>query len=446
MVIIPNIEGQTFAVLGLGKSGLATAASLRASKAEAVLWDDNPKARVEAEQAGYKTADPMQMNISRLKALILSPGVPHSFPKPHPLVEKCRAAGIEIIGDIELLFRAQPDAAFAGITGTNGKSTTTALIGHILKTAGRKVQTGGNLGLPALSLAPLGKDGIYVLELSSYQLELIAHNPLRIAVLLNITPDHLDRHGGMQGYIDAKARIFNLAPGPRILVMGTGEPESRALILQAKKQSHIKIEEIEKCGLETMIEPSALPALPGKHNWQNACAAFLACRALGLSNEQIAEGLKNFPGLAHRQQVIAEIDGVRFINDSKATNADAAGKALACYENIYWILGGKPKEGGLRGLESFTPRIRHAFLIGEASDDFAAWCDGKLAYTLCGTLDAAVQQAAQMARRDRLPEAVVLLSPACASFDQFTNFEERGRAFGAYVDALRHVPEQRNRA
>ena len=437
MIVIPNIKGQKYAVLGLGKSGFATAATLRASGADIVLWDDNDKARAQAEQEGYRVEDLGRLTPKDFRALVLTPGIPHTFPKPHPMVVPFQKAGIDIIGDIELLFRACPDAIYIGITGTNGKSTTTALIGHILKSAGRQVQIGGNLGTPVLSLEPLGRDGIYVLELSSYQLELIKQNPLSIGVLLNITPDHLDRHGGMQGYIDAKIRIYNMAIKPMTLVMGTEEPETRALALQASKQRNVSVKRIEDLALDKKVRANKLPALPGSHNWQNARAAFLACQTLGLDDTTIIDGLKTFPGLAHRQQLIAESGGVRFVNDSKATNAEAAGKALACYDNIYWIIGGKSKEGGLNGLEHLMTHVRRAFLIGAASDDFAAWCRGKIDATACGTLNKAVEQAAAMAWRDKRPGAVVLLSPACASFDQFNNFEERGRIFAALVEKLR---------
>jgi len=456
MILFPNIQGQKYAVLGLGKSGLATAASLRASKADVIVWDDKEESRIEAEKAGYIVADLMKADLIGYKALVLAPGIPLTHPKPHPVVLRCHTAKVPVIGDIELLFRACPTATYVGITGTNGKSTTTALIGHILKKAGRKVQVGGNLGTAVLSLQPLGGDGIYVLELSSYQLDLIQQNLIRVAVLLNITPDHLDRHGDMNGYIAAKKRIISKA-NPQTLILGTDEPETKAILQQIKKEKHLLIEEISvehpvQSGIETagsimvahrltgsknIIDMATLPSLPGKHNWQNACAAFAATRALGLMFDQIEQGLKTFPGLDHRQQLIAEIKGVRFINDSKATNADAASKALACYDDIYWIIGGKAKEGGLNGLESFVPRLRHAFLIGVASDEFAQWCDqNKVPCTASKTLDVATKQAANMAWKQKKPGSVVLLSPACASFDQFANFEERGNQFAEQVRQL----------
>ncbi len=456
MITLPGIEGKKYAVLGLGKTGLATAASLRASNAKVVVWDDKEETRAEAVKAGYEVGDLTQIGMKGFTALLTSPGIPHTHPAPHPVVERARAAGVPITGDIEMLFNACPDATFIGITGTNGKSTTTALIGHILTSAGRKTQVGGNLGTPVLSFEPLGKDGIYVLELSSYQLELIQNNRLNVAVLLNITPDHIERHGGMQGYIDAKARIFQ-TDTPQVLVIGSDDPETKTLMIKARQKKNIRIEEIsvehpvahgvmvagqqmfnytgeEEGGLVGNL--SAFKVLPGKHNAQNACAAFAACRAVGVPVKQIIDGLKSFPGLAHRQQLIAEIDGVRFVNDSKATNADATSKALACYDNIYWIIGGLPKEGGLSGLEPFTPRIQHAFIIGQAAPEFGQWCEGKVPYTQCGTLDVAVEKAAASAWKDKKIGAVVLLSPACASWDQFANFEERGRVFGELVQSL----------
>lgn len=456
MILFNNIKGHKYAVLGLGKSGLATAASLRASKADVIVWDDNAKARDEAEKAGYIVANLEKADLIGFKALVLAPGIPLTHPKPHPVVLRCHAAKVPVIGDIELLFRACPTATYVGITGTNGKSTTTSLIGHILKKAGRKVQVGGNLGTPVMDLQPLGGDGIYVLELSSYQLDLIQQNLIRVAVLLNITPDHIDRHGDLNGYIAAKKRIISKA-NPQTFILGTDEPETQALLKQLGKQRHLLIEEISVehgvesgvelagsimvahrlTGSKNIIDLATLPNLPGKHNWQNACAAFAVARALGLMFDQIALGLKTFPGLDHRQQLVAEIKGVRFINDSKATNVDAASKALVCYDNIYWIVGGKPKEGGLNGLEEFMPRVRHAFLIGTSSDEFAAWFEkNEVPYTACGTLALATDKAAAMAWKQKKSEAVVLLAPACASFDQFANFEERGETFAAQVRTL----------
>jgi len=453
MIIVPHIQNKKYAVLGLGKSGLATAASLRQSGAQVFVWDDKEASRAEAEKSGYALCDFTTADVSEFEALLLSPGIPHTYPAPHPAVVCFRAAQVPIIGDIELLFRACPDATYIGITGTNGKSTTTALIGHILQQAGRKVQVGGNLGTPVLSFEALDKDGIYVLELSSYQLELIEHNLLNVVLLLNITADHLSRHGGMSGYVAAKKRIIR-AEAPQTLILGVDEAETAALVHEASTNPQVKLVPLSvkkdmpigieakagalKINGQKILDLESLPHLPGAHNAQNIGAAFAACRAVGLQDGEIIRGLTTFPGLAHRQQCIAEINGIRFINDSKATNADAAEKALLCYKDIYWIIGGRPKEGGLQGLEHYVARIRCAFIIGtEATDDFSAWCAANnVPYIISGTLDKAVAAAADQAVRDNIKDAVVLLSPACASWDQFASFEARGDQFTACVRTL----------
>lgn len=441
--------------MGLGKSGFAAAVSLQESGAEFIVWDDKEAAREKAASAKYKVADPVETDLSGYEALILSPGIPLTHPAPHPVVEKCRAARVQIISEVELLLKACPNATYIGITGTNGKSTTTALVHHILSSSGRKSQVGGNLGTPALALEPLGADGFYVLEQSSFQLDLLKENPFKVAALLNITPDHFDRHGDMKGYIDSKSKIIRKKKA-QTLVLGTDEPETVELANKALKQKNLKVIEISvqhevKNGIackdqklfaypdenaKPIVDMAAIKRLPGTHNAQNACAAYAICKALGLTDTEIVSGLKSFPGLAHRQQFVAEIGGVRFINDSKATNAEATGKALACYENIYWIVGGKPKANGLNGLEPFMPRIKHAFLIGMAAEDFAKWLDGKTSYTLNKTMDAALKHAAEMAWVEKKPNSVVLLSPACASFDQFSGFEERGEVFSSLVNDI----------
>lgn len=457
MITLSGITGKKYLVLGLGKSGFAAAETLRRSNADVILWDDKEPARQKAEMSGYKLGDPALMDLSGFTALVLSPGIPLTHPVPHPAVMRCKAAGVPVIGEMELLIQACPNATYVGITGTNGKSTTTALIAHILQNSGRKTQVGGNLGTPALQLEPLDSDGTYVLEMSSYQLDLMRNNPFSVAVLLNITPDHIDRHGDMSGYITAKERIIKKA-APQTLVIGTDETETMALKERVRKYDKLKIEEISvrrevergvvakdkqifSCNSAERIAiikdaTAEMPNLPGTHNYQNACAAFAACRAIGISTDKIVAGLRSFPGLAHRQQLATAIEGVRFINDSKATNADATSKALACYDDIYWIIGGRPKAGGLNGLEPFAPRIRHAFIIGEASEQFAKWCEGKIPYSLCGKLDEAVKQSASMALKEKIKGSVVLLSPACASFDQFASFEERGDKFMEYAKRL----------
>jgi len=446
--------GLPVAVLGLGKSGLAAARSLHASGAEVWAWDDNEDQRAKARAAEIPLVDLNQVNWQEVTSLILSPGIPHSFPAPHPVVAEARKHNVEIIGDIELLARAQRNARYIGITGTNGKSTTTALIGHVLKLSSRAVAVGGNLGTPALTLDALDQDSFYVLEMSSYQLELTLSITFDVAVLLNISPDHLDRHGGFEGYVKAKRQIFHRQTKPRSAVIGVDDETCAKIYADLKAADEqivigISGERVVPGGVYAqgglliddsggqrtpVIDLKEIASLPGSHNWQNAAAAYAACKAAGVEPAVIAACLRSFPGLAHRQQIVAVIDGVPYVNDSKATNADAAAKALACYDRILWIAGGRAKEGGLAGLEPYFGRISQAFLIGEAADDFAAVLKGHVPVSLSGTIAQAVTAAAEAA--SRLPGSVVLLSPACASFDQFANFEQRGDAFVAAVRAL----------
>lgn len=456
MIEVDSFRGETVAVLGLARSGLAAAQALERGGARVAAWDDDAGKRDAAAAAGVPIVDLARSDLASVKALILSPGIPHTYPKPHPVAARTRAAGGAIIGDIELLARSRPEARYVGITGTNGKSTTTALVGHILASAGRKVAVGGNLGTPALSLPPLGRDDIYVLEMSSYQLELTETLTFDVGVLLNITPDHLDRHGGMDGYIAAKRRIFARQKSPQAAVVGIDDEICRDIagsLAAAHAQRVVPISAearapggvyVEDGGLIDALdrEPHSVldlrhaPRLPGRHNWQNAAAAYAAARCFGVDGAAIAQGILSFAGLPHRQELIATIDGIRYVNDSKATNADAAGKALACYDAIYWIAGGVPKEGGIASLVPFFPRIRRAFLIGKATEAFAATLEGHVPFARCGDLPHALQAAREAARAGRQKDAVVLLSPACASFDQFANFEERGAVFRRLVEAL----------
>lgn len=444
------------AVLGLGRSGMAAARTLQASGADVWAWDDNEDRRAEAREAGVPLVDLHTCNWQELTTLVLSPGIPHTHPEPHPVTVLAREHGCEIIGEVELLARAQRNASYVGITGTNGKSTSTALIGHILQLAGRPVAVGGNLGTPALDLEPLDTGGVYVLEMSSYQLELTVSITFDVAIMLNISPDHLDRHGGMDGYIRAKRLIFHRQTRPRTAVIGVDDAPSRQIhadLRAAGDQVIVPVSGAGACeggvyaldgiliddtdGNAVPVFPLAeAPALPGAHNGQNAAAAYAACKAIGVEPPVIAACLRSFPGLAHRQALVAVIDGIRYVNDSKATNAEAAARALACYETIYWIAGGRAKAGGIADLEAFYPHIVHAFLIGEAQDAFAETLSGHVPYSRCEDLATAVAKAHERARRDRRASAVVLLSPACASFDQFSDFEARGEAFRTAVQAL----------
>jgi UDP-N-acetylmuramoylalanine--D-glutamate ligase len=450
------MEGLPVAVMGLGKSGLAAAKALAASKAEVWAWDDDPKKRAEAEAQGVKLVDLRSCDWSQLTTLVLSPGIPHTHPVPHPVAAAAKAAGVEIVGDIELLARAQREAGYIGVTGTNGKSTTTALIGHLLRMAGREVQVGGNLGMPALSLDPLEEGDFFVLEMSSYQIELTVSLTFDIAVLLNITPDHLDRHGGMAGYVAAKKRIFHRQTKPRAAVIGVDDDHCRRIHADLERAGDQRvfpisseiavrggvyatdgmlIDDIDGAAVAA-LDLREVPTLPGRHNWQNAAAAYAAVRAAGVAAPVVAQCMRSYPGLKHRQEQVAASGGIRFVNDSKATNPEAAAKALASYANIYWIAGGKPKEGGLDALYPHLKNVRRAFLIGEASARFARALDGRVALEQCGELKKALASALAAAQRDGAKDAVVLLSPACASFDQFANFEARGDEFRRLVAEL----------
>jgi UDP-N-acetylmuramoylalanine--D-glutamate ligase len=458
MIPLDSLPQQTFAILGLGLSGRAAARALAAAGKRTLAWDDAPTARERARDDGIVIADPLATGLDGVDSLVLSPGIPHTHPSPHPLAQAARRAGVEIIGDIELLFRACPQAGFVGITGTNGKSTTTALIGHILQRSARPAAVGGNLGQPVLDFQPLGPDGAYVLEMSSYQLELTPSAAFHAAVLLNITPDHLARHGGFAGYVQAKRRIFARVPAAgATFVIGIDDEPCRTLhrdLIAAGRARvvPVSIRERPPGGVfaadgwlhdatagppERVVDLAQAQALPGEHNAQNACAAYAVARALGLDGDLVRRALLDFPGLAHRQERITSIDGVAYVNDSKATNPEAAARALASYQAIYWIAGGRPKEGGLAALFPYLDRIRHTFLIGEAEAAFAAELTGRVPVTRCGTLDRAVAGARDLAQRERLAGATVLLSPACASFDQFSNFEARGEAFRALVTTCR---------
>ncbi len=446
MISVTEYKGQRVGVFGLGKAGESTIAALLAGGAEVYAWDDGESGRasVAAKYPAVKLAPFADWPWSTLKALILSPGVPLTHPVPHPVVALVHQNNCPVIGDIELLYRACPEAKYIAITGTNGKSTTTTLIGHILKNCGVTCEIGGNLGTPALSLAPLGKGGVYVLELSSYQLDLVKTTRFNVAAWLNITPDHIDRHGDIEGYIAAKKHIFERQQDGDVAVVAIDDTYSykvasglgNAVTISAQSQADVFVKDGVLHDGGKRFDLNTIATLPGRHNWQNAAIAYGCARAIGLAPEAIYKAMQSFAGLRHRLQLVATVNGVRFINDSKATNADATANALTPYENIYWIAGGKQKEGGIVPLAEYFPKIAHAFLIGAAEEEFARTLEGKVPYTRCGTLKTAVEKAAQMAFAQGKKDAVVLLSPACASFDQWKNFEERGDAFCAQVEIL----------
>ena len=443
MIRVPLYRNRTVAVLGLARSGLAAARALGAGGARVLCWDDSPDARAAARDQGFEVrpAGPED----GVAALVPSPGVPLS----HPMIAAAHDAGIEVAGDIELLWRALPEPRYIAVTGTNGKSTTTALVGHLLHAAGaRHIRVGGNLGTPALDLTPVPGEGTIVLELSSYQLDLTVEATFDIAVLLNVAPDHLDRHGTMAAYVEAKRQVFR--PGRlQTAVVGIDDAISRHVrdALGTRDQLHVvpvTVEGPAREGVsvvdgilhedgEPVCDLSKAAALPGPHNWQNAAAAYAVARACGLARERLAPALLDFPGLPHRMERIGSVSGIPVINDSKATNAEAAARAIACFDNVYWIAGGRPKEGGLDAIAPLFSHIAHAFLIGEAEDSFAATLEGQLPVTRCGTLDRAVAAALDAACSNGRDGTVVLFSPACASFDQFRDFEQRGDRFRALV-------------
>lgn len=451
--------GETVAVMGLGRAGLPGAQALARLGARVLAWDDSEPARRQAAAAGVPLADLTTADFGAIDALLLSPGIPHRLPAPHPVAARAQAAGRPIVCDADLLFRAVREtgsaARFAGVTGTNGKSTTTALLGHILTCAGRPHATGGNLGTPALALNILGSDGVYALEMSSYMLERIARIRFDAAAMLNLSPDHLDRHGNMAGYATAKRRIFDRQDGACTAVIGVDDAAGRAMADEAAAGPAVLIRisglQVVPGGVyvenERLIDargpyPQRIaslvrhPTLPGTHNAQNAAAAAALALALRIPAEDIAAGIASFPGLPHRQERVGDLDGVLFVNDSKATNTDAAARALACYPRVFWIAGGRAKEGGIATLAPLFPRIARAFLIGESAASFAATlAEHGVAHEIALTLDEAVPAAFAAARAEA--PSVVLLSPAAASFDQFANFEARGAAFRTAVARLR---------
>jgi UDP-N-acetylmuramoylalanine--D-glutamate ligase len=452
MIDLAALKGSSFVVLGLARSGLATVRALRAAGIECIAWDDNAASRDAAAQAGARVVDPATVDWSGITALVISPGIPSTLPVPHPVAVAARAADKPIICDVELLARAQPEARFVAITGTNGKSTTTALIGHILQQAGARCEVGGNIGRGALDLEPLGKGGLYVLELSSYQLELLQTFRAEIAVWLNITPDHIDRHGDIAGYVAAKKHIFDRQRAGDCVVIGTEDEPSRVVAQEMAARSGIACVPVAldrpvangisyRAGMLVdadgyTVDFSDVLTLPGDHNAQNAACAWAVCRWLDVPRETIVAGMRTYPGLPHRQERVAAVGTVVYINDSKATNADATARALSSYDDIYWILGGQAKEGGVAPLATYFDRIRHAFLIGEATELFAGQLDGKLPYSRCGDLQSALDAAHALVQREAAGPAVVLLSPACASWDQWKSYEHRGDAFRAMARAL----------
>lgn len=465
LIRVPFYEGKQVAVFGLGRSGLSAAHALARSGAQVLAWDDAGEARRQAAEAGLTLRNLAGQPWRDIEALVLSPGVPLTHPAPHPVVRRAREAGAEIICDVELFLRALGPRGAArppliAVTGTNGKSTTTALIAHILSCAGHRAVACGNIGVPVLDLPDPAPGQIFVLELSSYQLDLIRTLDAEVAALINISPDHLDRHGGEAGYIAAKRRIFaDLGRGARAVIGVDDLPTERIcteISANGLAARGVRVEPVSvgkalghgvyvlngvlyEAGMlhtNRIADLGTVPSLRGRHNWQNAAIACACAAPFVPDRNMLAEGLVTFAGLAHRMELVAERDGVRFINDSKATNSDAAARALACFERIYWIAGGRAKEGGIAGLAPFFPRIVKAWLIGEAAPAFAAELKGKVEAEISGDMAAAVAAAARAAAADAQGGAAVLLSPACASFDQYRDFVARGEHFRECVAAL----------
>jgi UDP-N-acetylmuramoylalanine--D-glutamate ligase len=456
MIGLPQRANQTIAVLGLGVSGVATARALAASGANVLAWDDGEPARRAAADAGLALKDLTSADWSRIDALVMSPGIPLTHPEPHAVAKLARAHRRPIVGDIELLWEARPKASYIAITGTNGKSTTTALTHHLLDVPGRSVEVGGNLGPAALGLKALDAGGVYVLEVSSFQLDLTERASFDVAVLLNITPDHLYRHGGLDGYIAAKKRIFRTrSRGGQTAIIGVDDDHGRAIAEELRGRKNWRVVPIAVGralpegvysvdarlydaaeGDRPICDLRSVATLPGAHNWQNAAAAYAAARAVGAGRAEIVARLATYPGLPHRQELVATLDGVGFVNDSKATNDDSTAKALVCYDAIYLIAGGLPKEGGLGAALPHFGRVRHAYLIGTAAKQFEGEIAGRVPVEQSGDLETATRAAFKRARSERARGATVLLSPACASFDQFKNFGDRGERFRRVVAAI----------
>jgi UDP-N-acetylmuramoylalanine--D-glutamate ligase len=455
MIPVTSFAGKKVALFGLGGSGLASAQALAAGGAEVIAFDDSAASLDKARAAGIATADLRAIDWSNVAALLLAPGVPLTHPEPHWSVALARRANAEIIGDVELYCRERqrlaPHSPFVAITGTNGKSTTTALIHHLLVAAGRSAELGGNIGTAVLTLKPPSAGRAHVVECSSYQIDLAPTLDPRVGILINVSEDHLDRHGTLEHYAAVKERLVAGVQDDGTAVIGVDDEWCRAaaerVAAAGKTVVRISVRERLPEGVyaengqifrngQPVASLGGIGSLRGLHNAQNAACAVAAVLALGLRPEEIQTGLRSFGGLVHRMEQVGRKGAVLFVNDSKATNADSSAQALACFNDMFWIAGGKPKTGGITSLAGFFPRIRKTYLIGEAAADFARTLDGKVAYEMAGTLDRAVEMAARDAGASGLKEPVVLLSPACASFDQYRNFEVRGDRFRELVLAL----------
>jgi UDP-N-acetylmuramoylalanine--D-glutamate ligase len=457
MIPATTFKGCRVAVFGLGKSGLATCRSLAAGGATVLPWDENERSRAAAEAEGLVLVDLATADWSQINSLVLAPGVPLTHPAPHWTANRAREANVEIIGDIEIFARERAvhasGAPFIAITGTNGKSTTTALIAHLLRESGRDTQMGGNIGVPILSLEPLSLDRFYVIEMSSYQIDLTPTLNPSVGILLNVSPDHIDRHGTFENYAATKGRLPACSD---VAVVSVDDTVVAAIArdLTANHQRTIPVSVRSRlpngyyfedkrvynaCDGSRGVVASldGISTLRGRHNAQNVMAGYAALDALGIPASDLSKALKSFPGLAHRLEEIGRRDGVVFVNDSKATNAESAAVALASFErDIFWICGGRAKDGGVESLAEYFPRVTRAYLVGESEDAFADQLEGHVEFVRCGTLEIAAAAAARDAAAFKGDEPVVLLAPACASFDQYPSFEARGEHFRDIIDTL----------
>ena len=452
MIPATTYSGKTVAVFGLARSGLTAASALMEGGATVLAWDDRDTARDAAADSGLPVHDLHDADWNSIDALVLSPGVPHHLPEPHWTATLARDHDVPIICDVEIFVREmaarEPTPRIVAITGTNGKSTTTALTGHILRAAGLDAHIGGNIGRGVLDLPEPGDDTVYVLELSSYQLERTPSLKADVAVFLNLSPDHIERHGDMAGYEAAKRNIFANQTREDTAVIGVDDKVGKRIVTQLKAKNGRTIlpvstrsavmggvsvrkgKLLDATGAKSPdpLDLSGIDTLRGRHNHQNAAAAYAATQALGLPRDAIAEGLRIFPGLAHRMEIVGRAGPILFVNDSKATNADSAAQALRAYDDIFWIAGGLPKAGGIEELIPYFGFVTKTYLIGASASEFARTLDKVGSpYAIVGDVPRAVRAAS--ADAFRAGKGVVLLSPACASFDQFASFEERGDAF-----------------
>ncbi|MGH1455877.1 MAG: UDP-N-acetylmuramoyl-L-alanine--D-glutamate ligase [Alphaproteobacteria bacterium] len=459
---VEKLDGAPILIFGLGRSGMSSAKVLKAAGANIIVGDDNANNLEKARKAGFDLLDLKTADCSKFAFLLLSPGIPFTHPTPHEVVKRAQDADIEIICDVELFSRVYPKINTIGVTGTNGKSTTSSLINYVLNETGKKALLGGNIGTPVFDLKVKDENTWVVIEMSSFQIDLCPNFRPDISVLLNISPDHIDRHGSMENYCAVKEKIIQISQNEEynLAVICSDDPHTQKIYDRAKGLRLRNIYEISTDkeihngvyvsddvlhdaidgGDEQYGGLDKVQSLKGAHNYQNAAAAFAVVKLCGVAPSDIWHAMQSFPGLNHRQYLVRTINGVTYINDSKSTNAASAAVALGCRNNVYWIVGGRKKKNGLEGLEEFFPRIKHAFLIGESTEDFAQWFDKYgMEYTRCYDLKKALSESHEMAQKNRGQPGgagTVLLSPACASFDQFDSFEHRGDVFTQIVTAL----------